>query len=157
MGECLFLSILLAICAIAFFLTFGFKVSILDTSGGAALFPRIIILFLAVVCIIRIIQILREKEKHPFVFWELFKGYRLFFLAMMACYIFLLKPVGYILTTSIFMLVTVNVFYRETTGNMGSIKSIVIRNVLSIVFVAVLYVFFARVVHIMLPAGLLKF
>ena len=46
MGELVFLALLLAVCTLFYGMSFDFKTSILDTSGGAALWPRIVIIFL---------------------------------------------------------------------------------------------------------------
>ena len=48
MGELLFLGLIMAICGVFFYLTFDFQVSLLDHSGGAAMWPRIIIAFLMI-------------------------------------------------------------------------------------------------------------
>ena len=45
MGELVFLALLLAVCTLFYGMSFDFKTSILDTSGGAALWPRIVIIF----------------------------------------------------------------------------------------------------------------
>lgn len=155
MGELIFLGLIAAICGVFFYLTFDFQVSLLDRSGGAAMWPRIIIAFLMIFVIIRFIQVVRTKKKEEFVFLELFRGPRLFLLAALVVYIIAFKPVGYILSTSLFLLVVVNVFYKWTKGNLGTVKSIVVRNVLLIAFVVALYFFFAEIVNIPLPVGTL--
>lgn len=155
MGELLFLGLIMAICGVFFYLTFDFQVSLLDHSGGAAMWPRIIIAFLMIFVIIRFIQVIRTKKKEEFVFLELFRGPRLFLLTALVIYIIAFKYIGYIPSTCLFLLTVVNVFYKWTTGNFGTVKSIVIRNVLIIVFVVALYYFFAEVVNIPLPTGTL--
>ena len=155
MGELIFLGLIMAICGVFFGLTFDFQVSLLDRSGGAALWPRIIIVFLLIFLIIRFIQVLRTGKKEEFVFLELFKGPRFFLLACLTVYIFIFRPLGYIISTSLFLLVVVNVFYKWTRDNYGSVKSIVTRNVLLILFVLALNYFFAEVVNIPLPTGTL--
>lgn len=155
MGELIFLGLIAAICGVFFYLTFDFQVSLLDRSGGAAMWPRIIIAFLMIFVIIRFIQVVRTKKKEEFVFLELFRGPRLFLLAALVVYIIAFKPVGYIFSTSLFLLVVVNVFYKWTKGNFGTVKSIVVRNVLLIAFVVALYFFFAEIVNIPLPVGTL--
>ena len=155
MGELIFLGILMVICIYFYTLTFGFAVSILDKSGGAAVFPRFVIIFLAVFLVVRIISVLREKQKKPFAFKELFTGLRLFFFASLICYILALKHLGYLICTSVFLMVTVNVFYYKTKDNWGPVRSIVLRNVLLVVFTLVMNYFFVRILHIMLPSGFL--
>jgi len=154
MGELIFLGILLAICVYFFTLTSGFAVSILDKSGGAAVFPRIVIIFLAVFIIARMVTVLLEKEKKPFAFLELFQGMRLFFFASLVIYILALKPVGYVLTTTAFLVVVINGFYYKVKGNWGSVPAIVVRNMLLVAFVMLMEFFFVRILHIMLPAGI---
>ena len=155
MGELIFLGLIMAICGVFFYLTFDFQVSLLDRSGGAALWPRIIIIFLMIFVIIRFIQVLREKDKGEFVFLELFKGPRFFLLASLVAYIVAFKSLGYIISTSLFLVVVVNVFYKWTKNDFGSVKSIVIRNTLLILFVIALNYFFAEIVNIPLPTGTL--
>ena len=155
MGELIFLGLIMAICGVFFYLTFDFQVSLLDRSGGAALWPRIIIIFLMIFVIIRFIQVLREKDKGEFVFLELFKGPRFFLLASLVAYIVAFKSLGYIISTSLFLVVVVNVFYKWTKDDFGSVKSIVIRNTLLILFVIALNYFFAEIVNIPLPTGTL--
>lgn len=155
MGELIFLGIIAAVCGVFFYLTFDFQVSLLDRSGGAALWPRIIIIFLMIFVIIRFIQVLREKDKGEFVFLELFKGPRFFLLASLVAYIVAFKSLGYIISTSLFLVVVVNVFYKWTKDDFGSVKSIVIRNTLLILFVIALNYFFAEIVNIPLPTGAL--
>lgn len=153
MGEVVFLSVLLIVCGLFFGLSFGFQTSVLDTSGGAGLWPRIIIIFMAVFLVIRIVQVLRDKNRAKFVFTELFKGPRLFFLVALAAYMILFKFLGYIVCTIAFLFVVVNMFYKWTNDSWGNMKSIIVRNVLCVVFVLALYFFFTDVVHILLPVG----
>lgn len=155
MGELIFLGIIVIISAIMFGMTYDFKVSILDKSGGAGLWPRIVIVFLIIMTIIRFIQVLKEKDRQPFAFLELFRGMRLFFLLALGIYIILIKPLGYIIATLLFLFITVNLFYYKSNDHIGSFKSIIIRNMFIIGFVFGLYFFFANIVYIMLPKGLL--
>ena len=155
MGELIFLGIVMAVCAYFYTLTFGFAVSILDKSGGAAVFPRFVILFLAVFLVVRFITVLREKQKKPFAFKELFTGMRLFFFVSLIGYILALKHLGYLICTLAFLMVTVNVFYYKTKNGWGPVKSIVLRNVLLAVFTLAMNYFFVRILHIMLPSGFL--
>lgn len=151
MGELIFLALLMILGAVFFGMSFDFKTSALDTSGGAALWPRIVIIFLMIFLIIRAVEVFREKEKKEFVFKELFRGPRLFFLLSLAGYIILFKHLGYLLSTILFLLITVNVFYKITRDNFGSLRSIIIRNTVAVVFSVAFYFFFVKVIHIMLP------
>ena len=151
MGELVFLALALAVCGVLYGMSFDFKTSVLDTSGGAAFWPRIVIVFLACFIIFRGIQVIKNKDNRQFVFGELFRGSRLFFLLSLTGYIVLFKYVGYLVSTMLFLLITVNVFYKITRDNFGSVRSIVTRNAVVVAFAFGCYFFFAKVVHIALP------
>lgn len=153
MGELVFLALILVVCAVFYGMSFEFKTSVLDTSGGAAFWPRIVIVFLACFVIIRGIQVIKNKGDRKFVFGELFRGSRLIFLLSLTGYIVLFKYVGYLISTMLFLLITVNVFYKITRDNFGSVRSIVLRNAAAVAFAFGCYFFFAKVVHIALPQG----
>lgn len=153
MGELIFLGILAVVSVYFFILTGDFRISPLDKSGGAAVWPRLVLGFMLLFIVVRAIQILVRKENDHFVFLELFKGIRLFFLASFVAYIALFKFLGYYIATIAFLAATVNVFYKYTKGNFGSKKHIIIRNLIIIVFVTLMDFFFSDVLHIMLPSG----
>lgn len=155
MGEIVFLGLLLLFCGYLFFLTFSFPVNILERSGGAGLFPRIVLIFLMVFLIIRVVQILGQKKKNPFVFAEMFQGTRLFYLIALVAYVAALKILGYFICTILFLGVMINVLYRQLKGEWGSPGTIAVRNVLIVVFAAVMNLFFANILHVLLPVGIL--
>lgn len=155
MGELIFLGILMVICIYFYTLTFGFAVSVLDKSGGAAVFPRFVILFLVIFLAVRFIMVLKEKQRKPFAFKELFTGMRLFFFVSLICYILALRYLGYLICTASFLMVTVNVFYYKTKDGWGPVRSIVVRNTMLAVFTFAMNYFFVRILHIMLPSGFL--
>lgn len=155
MGEILFLGLLILFCGYLFFLTFSFPVNILERSGGAGLFPRLVLTFLMIFLIIRIIQIVSQKQKSPFVFTEMFQGTRLFYLIALVVYVGALKILGYFICTTLFLAVMINVLYRQIKGEWGSAGTIVIRNAMIVVFVTVMNFFFAGVLHVLLPTGIL--
>lgn len=155
MGEIVFLGLLFLFCGYLFYLTFSFPVNILERSGGAGLFPRLVLIFLMVFLIIRIVQILCVKKKSPFVFVEMFQGTRLFYLIALVAYVAGLKIFGYFICTILFLGVTINVLYRQLKGGWGSAGAIVIRNVSIVVFAAVMYFFFAQILRVLLPTGIL--
>lgn len=154
MGELAFLGILIVGGCYLFSLTYGFAVSPFDKSGGAALFPRIVIGILLVFALARVIQLLMKKKKEKFVFSELFKGYRLFFFGSFVIYVLLLEFIGYIFASLLFLGITVNMFYRHVVGDFGPVKSIVIRNVAIVAFIILMDYFFASVLGIFLPNGM---
>ena len=153
MGEFVFLGIILAICGYFYYLTYDFAISPFDKSGGAALFPRIVLICIAIFVIIRIIQVALQKEKGKFVFGELFRGMRLFFFASFVIYVALLDIFGYIICTILFLAVTINVFYKKVNNCWGPIKSIVIRNCSIVVFTFAMEFFFSNLLGILLPNG----
>lgn len=155
MGEIIFLIVLLLLGGVLFQQTFTFGVSILDQSGGPALFPRIVLAILAIAVIIRLISVLREKKHEHFVFIELFTGKRLFFFLSLILYIVTFRFLGYILSTCLFLMITCNYFYYVVKENKGTLRSIVLRNAFVVVFSVGMYFFFGNVLHIMLPAGIL--
>lgn len=155
MGEIVFSGLLFLLSGYLFYLTFDFPVNILERSGGAGLFPRIVIAFLMIFLFIRIVQILCQKEKKPFVFTEMFKGTRLFYLITLTAYVALLKVLGYFICTTLFLAVMINVLYRQVQGDWGSVKIIAIRNLLIVVFAILMNLFFAKILHVLLPVGVL--
>ena len=154
MGEVIFLGLLAVISVVFFVMTFSFPTSIMDKSGGPAIFPQIVLVFLFVLVLIRIVMVLRQKERPPFVFLELFKGMRLFFFLSLVCYIVAIDFLGYILSSILFFAVTVNFFYYKAKGTWGSVKSIALRNGLILVFVFSLNAFFSGILKVMLPPGI---
>ncbi len=153
MGEMIFLFLLLVVCALSFRMTFDFPVSLLDKSGGASLFPRIIIIALASFIIIRIIQILIRKEKTQFIFKELFTKERGFFFISFLVYVICLNFLGYVLSTILFLSVTISVFFNITTGFYGTKKHKIRRIIAVVVFSFLMYFFFGKIINILLPTG----
>lgn len=156
MGEILFLSLFLIGSIYLFLLTGDFRLSKMDTSGGAALFPRIVIIFLCLFLVIRIIQALCEKEKKPFAIRELWEGSRRFFILSLVGYVLLLKGLGYIISTILFLIITCNGFRFYETNSWEFKKSLVVSNLLLVVFVLALNFFFKNLLSVYLPAGILS-
>lgn len=155
MGELVFLGVLALLFGLLYLPTYNFEISNLDTSGGPAMFPRAVIIFTLIFIAVRFIMVLKTKEKKDFVFLELFRGMRLFFFASIVIFIIALKYLGYLVSTIAFLLVTLNFLYYKTRDNMGSVKSIIIRNVLAIMLVFALRYFFVEIVNVILPTGTL--
>ena len=72
MGETIFLLCFCAAAIAMYGMTGNFRISKMDTSGGAAMFPRIVIILLLVFLAIRLLQIWIGKQKKPFMGRELF-------------------------------------------------------------------------------------
>lgn len=157
MGEIIFLGLLAVVCVVCFAMSLSFPISVMDKSGGPAFFPQVVIVFILVFLVIRLIMVLREKEKLHFVFAELFCGIRLFFFVAIVLYVVLIQSLGYVLCTLVFLLTAINVFYYKTKGGLGNIKSVVIRNLSIFVFVFGMNAFFSQVLKVILPTGSLWF
>ncbi len=157
MGEIIFLLVLIAISALGFFEAAAFPSSIFETTGGPALFPKVLFVGLALFCVIRIIMILASKEKKKFVFVELFKSTRGVFLIASVVYIVVMEYLGYIISTALFLIVICNYLYWKRYDSKGTVKSIVVRNLAMLGITILLYVFFAKVMHVNLPDGLFGF
>ena len=156
MGEIIFLLCFLVVSIYMYVLTGSFRISKMDRSGGAAMFPRIVIVLLMICLLLRMLQIFREKEKREFVWKNLFSRGRMEFTAALVVYVICLKPLGYIVTTCAFLFFTVNRFYYLEEDNLGTKKGILIRSVVLAVFAVIMYFVFSGVLAVSLPKGILK-
>lgn len=158
MGEILFLSILGVIDVIMFFLTFTFPASIIDQSGGAGLFPRIVLIVLLVFLAARIVTILRseEEKKKTFAFLEIFKGRRLVFLLAFVLYAFSMSTLGFVISSGIFLSAMIIFLHWCQYGEWMSVKKSMLTVLISFVCVFSVYYIFTHYLNVMLPAGLLN-
>ncbi|MDO4492952.1 MAG: tripartite tricarboxylate transporter TctB family protein [Clostridia bacterium] len=156
MGEIFFLVFLMAVCGLGFNESFSWRILKSDTSGGAAFWPRIILVALFVCCAIRLITVLMEKkdERKKFVFLDLFYGHRGAFLLSLVLYYIGIKYLGYLIATVVYLNIIVNVMYKFTTGSFGTAKNIIVRFVCLTAASFAVYYFFGQVLHIMVPAGI---
>ncbi|ONI38348.1 hypothetical protein AN639_01880 [Candidatus Epulonipiscium fishelsonii] len=156
MGEIIF-SVILIIIGIGMYVSsYSFPVSIIDKSGGAALFPRIIIIGLSILLIIRIIVILKnpeEKEK-AFGFLEMFKGRRLAFYILFIGYSLSMTTLGFFLSSSIFLAIAIPFLYKLQYGKAIGVKRGSITILISTTSVYVLYFVFTNYFNVMLPSGI---
>lgn len=159
MGEIIFLIILAAAGIGMFGMSFGFQVSRIDTSGGPALFPRIVIIFLLAFIVIRIVMISKNKEEleKKFHFLEMFQGSRLIFLFMFLGYALLMKPLGFVISSSLFLIVAVTFLYKKQYGEKITVKKGLILYPVLVVCVAALYYIFVNKLNVLLPGGILNF
>lgn len=157
MGEIIFLAVLMAVCGLGFKESFTWRVLKSDTSGGAAFWPRIILVALFICCIFRIITILCDKKQlhKKFVFLDLFYSHRGAFLLSLVLYYIGIKYLGYLVATALYLNIIVNVMYKFTTGSFGKASSILIRFVCLCLAAYGVYYFFGEILHIMVPAGIL--
>lgn len=158
MGEIIFLILIAAISGLYLGQTFGYVMPKLDNSGGPALFPQIICVALLVLILIRIITILVRKEFNHFHFLEMFRGSTGVFSISVIVMVLIMRPVGFIVSSFLFLTVVSNALYYLKTEDksLGGVKSIVLREALFLAFVLGLYAFFTRVLFIALPKGILK-
>lgn len=159
MGELIFNAIVAALAIAMFAVSYTFPVSIIDKSGGAGLFPRAVVLFLLAFLLIRTLQILRSPEERArkFVFTEIFKGARLVYLLSTLAYFLLVKYVGFILTTVVYLAVMIVFFYKLQEGHLPSRRSTAVICVSSAAGAVLLDYLFCHLMGVLLPAGLLGF
>jgi len=156
-GEIIFLAIVALIGGAAFLMTSSFRTSILDRSGGPGMFPRIVVILLMFVIVIRVVQIIARKEtQNKFHFVEMFKGIRLLYVLVTLAYMLTLKRLGYLVATIPYLVFAV-LFYRarEVDDRLKPWTAVAIV-ALNVALVIGVYFFFTQVVNIRLPAGLLK-
>lgn len=157
MGEIIFLLVLIAISALGFIEAGTFPVSLFEKTGGPSLFPKVLFVGLAIFAVVRIIVILKSKEKTKFVFLDLFKSTRGVFILASVIYVLVMEYLGYIISTALFLIVICNYLYWKRYDTKGTVKSIVLRNASMVLITFLLYVFFAKVMTINLPHGLFGF
>lgn len=159
MGEIFFLLILAAAGIGMFGMSFGFQVSRIDSSGGPALFPRIVIVILLVFVIIRITMISKNKEElsRKFHFVEIFQGSRLVFLLLFLGYALLMKPLGFVISSSLFLIASVTFLHKKQYGEGITVKKGLILYPVIVAAVTVLYYIFVYKLNVLLPGGILNF
>lgn len=159
MGEIIFLIILALAGAGMLGMSFGFQVSRIDTSGGPALFPRVVIIMLFVFIVIRIVMISKNKEEmeKKFHFLEIFQGSRLIFLLLFLGYALIMKPLGFVISSSLFLILAVTFLYRKQYGERITVKKGLVLYPVILVSVAALYYIFVNKLNVLLPSGILNF
>jgi putative tricarboxylic transport membrane protein len=132
-----------------------YKIASYDTSGGPGIFPKYILILLLVAIAAQIIYKIIKKEKTHFVFFELLKGERGIILGSLIVYLAVLSILGFILSTSIFLIATVNYLYYRGHDGFGEKKSIAIRSGFSVCVAFIIYYVFVQLMHVILPAGII--
>ncbi len=156
MGEILFLLLISGAAGLYFYQATGYRMPKLDNSGGPAIFPKFVCAILICLVVIRIITVLSKKDFKKFYFFELLKGSMGVFFISFVVLVLVIKPVGFVLTSFIFLSFTSNYLFYEKNGTLGKLRSIALREVVFIIFTLVLYFFFTKILYIALPAGILK-
>ncbi len=153
MGEMLFWLLLLAVGGILFLQTLDFKViAMMDPVMGPARFPRIVIGLLAFSILGLFVVRLIKKERTAFVFGELFTGIRLRLGALTVCYILILEKIGFVIATSLFLILATMYLYFVEYGSIP-VKRTLIRSVVIVGSVVLLQMVFTKVMGVMLPLG----
>lgn len=132
-----------------------YKIASYDTSGGPGMFPKYILILLLVAVTALVIQKIIKKDKTKFVFFELLKGERGIILGSLILYLAVLSVFGFILSTSIFLMFTVNYLYFRGHSGSGGRKSIAIRSGFSVGIALIINYVFVNLMHVMLPSGII--
>ncbi len=157
MGELIFMGIVAVVALIMFIMTYSFPTSIIDKSGGAALFPRIVMLLLLFFMILRVVEIIRKKELHKkFAFIEIFEGSRLVYILSTLAYMISIRYMGYIITTAAYLIFTIIYFYKKETGEDFKKIRLVLTILINAALVTGVYFIFSDVLNILLPEGIIR-
>lgn len=151
--EIVFLLVILGFSVLFLVQTHSYQVPTYDTSGGPAMFPQYILIMLIAAIVILVVQLIIKRQGAKFVFGEMFTGVRGIFFVSLVVYLALLRPIGFLLSTALFLLVTVNFLARVYKGSLGTAKEIVVRSSISLGVALFVNFLFADVFRIMLPTG----
>ncbi|WP_409967995.1 tripartite tricarboxylate transporter TctB family protein [Bengtsoniella intestinalis] len=159
MGELIFLGTIAILSIAMFFTSFSFPVSIIDKSGGAGLFPQLVIPFLLILLVARCVVILKDKKQREtkFVFLEIFQGRRLVFFLLFLVYSLTMTTLGFVIGSSLFLAVAVPFLYKLQMGTMMSKGRAVSVIACQTVCVVAMYYIFTNYFNVILPSGLLNF
>ena len=156
MGEILFLLIVSGAAGLYFYQATGYRIPKLDSSGGPAIFPKFVCAILICLILIRLIIILSKKDYKKLHIIELLKGSMGVFFISFVVLVIIIKPIGFVVTSFLFLTFTSNYLFYAKNGTVGSIKSVALREIVFIAFTVILYFFFTKILYIALPAGILK-
>lgn len=159
MGELVFLTILVMIGIVMYIISGSFPTSIIDKSGGPALFPRLVIIFLFVMIILRIMEILKvpKEERKEFHFVEIFKGSRLIFLVVTFAYYMLAVYLGFVISSIIYLIFMTSYFYKVKFEIWPSKRRFFTTSGSIVLSVVVIDYLFCEVLNVLLPIGIIGF
>lgn len=157
MGEIIFIGILSVIGLAMFGASFFFQASLIDKSGGPALFPRIIIVALLVLLLVRAIQILRSKKQRAthFAFAEMFQGARLVFLILFFLYAITITTLGFVVSSTLFLIAAILFLYKQQYNKKMPVKKIILCCLCCGVGVFAVNYCFVNFFNVVLPSGIL--
>ena len=155
MGEIYFNLFLLIVSAAGFANTFTWTI-IQDSSGGPATYPRIILAALFICSLIRMFQIMKQKkeERPEFIFMDLFRGHRGFFLLSLVIYVALIPVLGFMIDTIIYLNIVVNVMIYFSKGTFKMDKWFFVRGICLIATAFGVTWFFQSALRVMVPTGI---
>jgi hypothetical protein len=157
MGEFILLLFFAGIDVYYFAETFTYRKPLFETTGGPAVYPRLILALLFFFLVIRAIQVWRTAKKPPFVFFDLFKGSCGVFLYSFFVYILLMQPLGYVIATLLYLTFISHYLLYHKNGTIGTIRLAGLRIVVFAMISFLLYQFFAVILNVNMPAGMLEF
>lgn len=158
MSELIFLGILAVIGFLCFGETMTYSVAQYDRTGGPAVYPQIVLLLLFIALVLRGIQVLMTKERTKFKWATLLRGPRGSFFLAFLLYTILMKPLGFIVDSTLFLTFASLFLYYKTTDDrtLGGKKVVITRFVVSAVFSGAVSFFFTKVLLVAVPAGILS-
>jgi hypothetical protein len=159
MGELVFLSIIFLIGIVMFVMTSWFPESIIDHSGGPALFPRAVIAVLLCCLAIRIVQVLQtpKEKRKPFAFLEIFKGPSMIFILATILSFVVMHWLGFIISMGLYVPSLMLYYYRLQYGKKPTKKLVAIVIIFSIGGIVLFDYLFCNMLHVLLPKGLIGF
>jgi hypothetical protein len=154
-GELIFMAVVAVISVIMFVMSFFFQTSLIDQSGGPALFPRIVIILLLFFMIMRAVSVIRSQEalKKKFVFFEMFHGSRLFFILLFLGYACVVQTLGFAISSSLFAIIAITYLHKKQYGRNITLKKGAVLYSTVVLSIFALYFVFTRYFSILLPSG----
>lgn len=158
MSELIFLGMLAVLGVVCLGETMTYTVAPYDRTGGPAVYPQIVLVLLFVALALRAVQLLTSKTREKFKWTTLFQAPRGVFFAAFLLFVVLMKPLGFIVDSTLFLTFTSLFLYYKTTDDksLGGAKTIILRFIISAAFSSGVYLFFAKVLHVAVPEGILS-
>lgn len=155
MGEIISLLLLAGFGVYYYVETLAYRVSRFERTGGAGVYPRMILACLFVFIALRVGQVLLSRERREFVFFNLFRGRRGVFFAAFLLYVLTMPHLGYIVGTVLYLFFASGylVFLKE--GRLGGWRRLAAGAALFLAVVGGIYWFFVIFLGVAVPAGLL--
>ena len=155
MGELFFMACIAAVCIAMFVMTGNFPVSVIDDSGGPALFPRIVIVFLIAVMAVRAAAVARDRKllAQKFVFFSLFRGNSLIYLLLFVGYAVTMPFFGFVAGTALFLIASMAFLYSRQNGKTPGFHAALLIAAGSVAGTLAVHYAFSSLLNIVLPVG----